>query len=93
MKTITAKEFRANQSAIFKQVQAGQSFQVTFHRQPIANFTPVAKPVVNKPKRGSYEAIVESLKYTSPGHGDVMTLSYKELRDQMMKDKYGRYFK
>lgn len=93
MKTITAKEFQLNHARVLRDVRSGQSFQVTFHRQPIATLVPAAKPVSQKPKRGSYDAIVESLKYTSPGQGDIMNLSYKKLRDKMIEDKYGKYFK
>ncbi len=92
MKTITAKEFQTNHAKIVAAAQDGETFQVTRHRKPIVTIAPV-DPVSadKKPPRGSYEAFQESLKYTVKSTGDLQALSYKELRDRMMEDKYGKY--
>lgn len=94
MKTITAKEFQLNHAKVVRDVQNGQPVQVTFHRQPIIQLIPIPqKSVAQKPKRGSYAAFLESLKYTVKATSDLQTLSYKELRDKMMEDRHGKYFK
>jgi antitoxin (DNA-binding transcriptional repressor) of toxin-antitoxin stability system len=93
-KIITAKEFQRNRGNILKAVREGQSFQVTFHRKPVANITPAVKPnakTTTKPERGTYAAVLESLKHAQQATGDLYNLSYKELRDRMMEEKYGRY--
>lgn len=93
-KIITAKEFQRNRPDILKAVKAGQSFQVTFHRKPVANITPAVKAgsaATKPPKRGSHEAFLESLKHTQQATGDLYNLSYKDLRDRMMEEKYGKY--
>ena len=90
MKIITAKEFRRRQSQIIKEVAAGQSYQLTYHRQPLVNLTPVKTVKATKPRRGSREAFLESLKHTVQSTGDLHDLSYKELRAQMNEEKYGK---
>jgi antitoxin (DNA-binding transcriptional repressor) of toxin-antitoxin stability system len=92
-KVITAKEFQRNRPDILKAVKAGQSFQVTFHRRPVANVTPVAKAISKAPKRGSHEAFLESLKYTAPSNVIPPDADLDELRWQHMQEKYGKYDK
>ncbi len=91
MKTITAKEFRANQSAIFKQVQAGQEYLLTSHRTPIARLIPikVLKPQA-KPPRSAYEKLVASLRYTSVATNLPDKPDYKAIRRAGLVKKYGR---
>lgn len=91
MKTITAKEFRANQSAIFKQVQAGQEYVLTSHRTPIARLMPVKvlKAKSRHPKN-AYEKLVESLRYTSPATNLPDKPDYKAIRRAGLAKKYGR---
>lgn len=91
MTTITAKEFRNNQTAIMKAVEAGREYLVTSHRKPVVRLLPAKKPKAHaKPPRGSYAAVLESLKYASrSSEKDLQELSYKELRHRMMQDKYG----
>jgi antitoxin (DNA-binding transcriptional repressor) of toxin-antitoxin stability system len=93
-KVITAKEFQQNRPNILKAVSEGQSFRVTFHRKPVADIIPVAnksKAAIKKPRRGTHAAILESLKHTQQATGDLYNLSYKELRDRTMEEKYGKY--
>ena len=89
MKTITAKEFQARQSAILKRVAAGESYQVTFHRKPFVVLSPARKALVSKIQRGSKAAFLESLNHTVKTTGDLQNLSYKELKSRMMIDKHG----
>ena len=94
-KTITAKEFHAKHADILKAVRAGQSFRVTFHRQPIANVTPARKSVAvsKKPRPGSYEAVIESLKYTASAQNIPLDADLDALRWQDIQEKYGKYEK
>lgn len=91
MKTVTAKEFRDNQTAIIKAIKAGEEYLLTSHRKPVARLLPVKKAAPqSKPPRGSYAAVQESLKYTySTPEKDLQKLSYKELRARAMQAKYG----
>lgn len=94
MKVVTAKEFQRNNAAILRAVREGQPYQITFHRKPVANITPAVKPKAEtkkKPERGTYAAVLESLKHAQQATGGLYNLSYKELRDRMMEEKYGRY--
>lgn len=85
MKVITSKELQINRAAILKDVQAGQEYQITFHRRPIAKLIPMHKSVDKKPARGSYEAILESLKYTKPANSVPPDADLEEIRWQHMK--------
>jgi antitoxin (DNA-binding transcriptional repressor) of toxin-antitoxin stability system len=93
-KVITAKEFHRNPAAILNAAKAGQSFQVTYHRKPSVKIEPIAKakPATKAaPKRGTHAAFLESLKHIQPATGDLYDLSYKELRDRMLEEKYGKF--
>ena len=90
MKTITAKELQQNQSAVLKDVAAGQEYQVTFHKRPIVKLTPMRKPQAKKLLPGSHAAFLESLKYTMQATGDLRDLGYKELRARAIEDKHGK---
>ncbi len=91
MKTVTAKEFRNNQTAIIKEVKAGQEYLLTSHRKPVAKLMPVKKTVVGQgPPRGSYAAVLESLKYTSPSTDLSDEPDYKTIRRLGHQKKYGR---
>jgi len=91
MKTITAKEFQENHAGIVKAAREGQSFEITFHRKPVARLVPVDPSGQKKPKPGSYEAVLASLQHTIQSTGDLHDLSYKELRGRMIEEKYGRF--
>lgn len=88
MKVVTSKELQLHRAAILKDVQTGQEYQITFHRRPIAKLVPINKPKHPELLKGSRAAFLESLKYTSPGKGDIMSLSHKQLRKQMYEDKH-----
>lgn len=89
MKAITAKELQTRQSAILKEVAAGTTYQVTFHRKPFVILSPAKKPNSAQPTPGSREAFLESLNHTVKATGDLQNLGYKELKHRMMADKYG----
>ena len=89
MKTITVKEFRRSQSAILKEVAAGQTYQLTFHTKPVAVVSPAVRVATKKIIKGSRAAFLESLKHTVKSTGDIQNLSHKELKTKMMNDKYG----
>lgn len=90
MKVVTAKEFQTDQSSILKDVQAGQEYQITFHRRPIAKLLPIHKPSSKKPVPGSHAAFLESLKHTAPAKNIPIDADLDELRWQHMQEKYGR---
>jgi antitoxin (DNA-binding transcriptional repressor) of toxin-antitoxin stability system len=90
MKTVSAKEFQTRQSAILKKVAGGESYQVTFHRKPFVILSPAQKSKANQLKPGSREAFRESLNHTVKASGDLQNLSYKQLKQRMMNDKYGQ---
>jgi prevent-host-death family protein len=89
MKTITAKDFQLKQASVLKEVAAGQEYEVTFHRKPIARLIPASPHSDASPKPGTRAAFENSLKYTIKSQGDLHELSYNQLRDKMMEDKYG----
>lgn len=89
MNTVTAKEFRKRQSSILKEVASGKTYAITFHKKPMVTLTPAQPVKPTRPVPGSYEAFLDSLKYTTHVTGDMHTLSYKELRAKKMDDKYG----
>jgi prevent-host-death family protein len=89
MKTITAKDFQVQHSAILKQVAEGDEYEVTFHRKPLVRLVPIQKRPTNKAQEGSPEAFVQSLLHTVTAKGDLRNLSYKELRSHMVAKKYG----
>ena len=90
MKNVTAKELQVNSTAIIKGLREGQEYQITFHRRPIGKLSPIRKPGSKKYRRGSYEAVLESLKFARPVSGDLGNLNYKELRARMIEEKYGK---
>lgn len=89
MKAVTAKEFQTRQSAILKEVAAGTTYQVTFHRKPFVVLSPANKATSAQPKPGSREAFLDSLKHTVKATGDLQKLNYKELKRRMMSEKHG----
>ncbi len=95
MKTITAKELQTNSSAIVKGLAEGQEYQITFHRRPIGRLTPINPKSANRPEPGSKQAFLRALQHTAKGDvpDDFRRLSYKQLRDRMMEEKHGKYFK
>lgn len=89
MKAVTAKEFQTRQSAILKEVAAGTTYQVTFHRKPFVVLSPATISKTAQPKPGSREAFLDSLNHTVKATDDLQKLSYKELKQRMMSEKYG----
>ncbi len=90
MKTITAKDFQRNHATIVKEVAGGNEYEVTFHRRPLIKLVPAIKQKPAKPEPGSHEALIESLQYTLSLKGELYNLSYKQLRDQLLSQKYGK---
>ena len=90
MRTITAKDFQRNHAAIVKEVASGNDYEVTFHRKPLIKLVPLFKPKITKSEPGSHEALVESLRYTLPLKGELYDLPYKQLRERLLSQKYGR---
>ena len=88
MKVISAKEFQVRHASVLKEVASGQEYQVTFHRKPMVTLSPTLKPADDRALPGSKAAFLESLKYTVPATGELRDLSYKELRQRMMVEKY-----
>jgi antitoxin (DNA-binding transcriptional repressor) of toxin-antitoxin stability system len=89
MKTITAKDFQLHHSSIVKDVADGNEYEVTFHRKPLIKLISVSKKVTKVPEPGSREALTKALNYTSSSKGDLYDLPYKQLRDRMLKQRYG----
>lgn len=89
MKTITAKDFQIQHSSILKRVAKGDEYEVTFHRKPLVRLVPVLQRATKKAQEGSLEAFLQSLQHTVTAKGDLRNLSYKELRNRMMTEKYG----
>lgn len=90
MKTITAVELRKNMGEIFRRVQNGEEIAVTYRNsQPmimVAN-----KPKV-QPKKGmtGLDAFLASPR---KGFRYDHNKSFKELYDESLKEKYGKYIK
>lgn len=90
MKTITAKEFQLQHSAILKEVAKGNEYEVTFHRKPLVKLVPVTK-ISKKPLApGSRAALLESFKHTVKSTGELRNVTYKQLRARMLDNKYGK---
>jgi prevent-host-death family protein len=89
MKTITAKDFQVQHSAILKQVADGNEYEVTFHRKPLVRLVPIQPKQAKKLQEGSPEAFLQSLQHTVTAKDDIHNLSYKELRSRMLIEKYG----
>ncbi len=90
MKTITAKEFQRNHASIVKEVANGHKYEVTFHRKPIIELIPKFKKTTKDTEPGSHSALVKSLSYTRPVKGDLYDLPYKQLRKNLLNQKYGK---
>jgi prevent-host-death family protein len=90
MKTITAKEFQLKHSSIVKEVAEGHEYEVTFHRKPLIKLVPAFKKVSKIPEPGSHAALIESLRFTVSSKGELHDLAYKELRNRMLDQKYGK---
>ena len=89
MKTITAKDFQLHHSSIIKDVADGHEYEVTFHCKPLIKLISVSKKATKNPEPGSRDAIIKALQYTAPSKGDLYDLPYKQLRDRMLKQRYG----
>jgi antitoxin (DNA-binding transcriptional repressor) of toxin-antitoxin stability system len=90
MKTITAKDFQLKHASIVKDVAEGHEYEVTFHRKPLIKLMPIVTKNSEAPERGSHAALVESLRYTLSVKGELYDLPYKELRNHMLNQKYGK---
>lgn len=90
MKTITAKDFQRNHATIVKEVASGNEYEVTFHRRPFIKLVPSARQGPAKPAPGSHEALMDSLQYSLPLKGELHDLPYKQLRNRLLSQKYGR---
>ena len=89
MKTITAKEFQRNHASIVKEVADGHEYEVTFHRKPLIKLVPISATGVKEATPGSRAAVINSLRYTLPAKGELHDLSYKQLRERLLKRRYG----
>jgi len=89
MKTITAKDFQLHHSSIVKDVAEGHEYEVTFHRKPVIKLVPVTKKTAITAEPGSRDAIIKSLQHSASSKGDLYDLPYKQLRDRMLKQRYG----
>jgi antitoxin (DNA-binding transcriptional repressor) of toxin-antitoxin stability system len=89
MKTITAKDFQLHHSSIVKDVANGHEYEVTFHRKPLIKLVPVSKAPSKNLEPGSRGAFIKALQYTASSEGDLYDLPYKQLRDRMLKQRYG----
>ena len=90
MKTITAKEFQLKHAAIVKQVANGDEYEVLFHRKPYIRLVPLVKKQNTFPKQGSLEAVIHSLNYIFQKKELFNDKSYKELKAQLLEDKYDK---
>ena len=89
MKTVTAKDFQLHHSSIVKDVANGHEYEVTFHRKPLIKLVPVFKTPTKNLDPGSRDAFIKALQYTASSKGDLYDLPYKQLRDRMLKQRYG----
>lgn len=87
MKTISAKEFRANLDSILERVNAGEEIIVKHRfREPVvlSNFKRPKAPASEKAP-----GVMAFVRAPKKPHGFDSNKSYKELYREMMEKKYG----
>lgn len=88
MKTVTAKELRANLATILARVNAGEEIIVThrFHEPILLKNVEPTKP---KTKTTLAPGVVAYMKASKKPHNLDPNKSFKELYHEMLDEKYG----